>query len=373
MPPENVSDEVIVDLPSDVVALATDGSPPVDDKPIQTIRLRSDPDSDPKIAETLQKRIEAAEREREEARTAADESARRAATAEAAARAAAEARQRAEETASVRTEQAMRAHWAKVNADHQQIVGAIDAAKERELSARQAYIAAREAGDAAKEADALAQMTGAQTAIAQLETGRIAAEDQIGQTKRLFEQHAAEVSTPRQEPKPEPKPEPRAPTPDEWIDSARSVLGESAAWLKEHKEIVTDAKLNRKFLRFCDDYADDHGQSALKSAEFRKALSEKFFPDEARMENDRNPGNREDVEVEKPRARTPVSAPVSRAGNVFSSRNLDAAQVRLPPKLAAFVKSSGLDPTKYAIQAVAEIKAGRLPKNFLDPDYDHTV
>ena len=65
------------------------------------------------------------------------------------------------------------------------------------------------------------------------------------------------------------------------------------------------------------------------------------------------------------------SAPVSRGGNHFSSRNLDARSVKLPPALAKFVKDSGLDPTQYALGAVEDIKAGKLPKNFLDPDYDH--
>ena len=31
----------------------------------------------------------------------------------------------------------------------------------------------------------------------------------------------------------------------------------------------------------------------------------------------------------------------------------------------------GLDPVKYALQAVEDIKAGRLDKRFLDPDYPH--
>ena len=55
----------------------------------------------------------------------------------------------------------------------------------------------------------------------------------------------------------------------------------------------------------------------------------------------------------------------------FSSRNINAEKVKLPPKLAAFVRSAGLDPTQYALEAVAAIKAGNLPKNFLDPDYEH--
>ena len=57
----------------------------------------------------------------------------------------------------------------------------------------------------------------------------------------------------------------------------------------------------------------------------------------------------------------------------FSSRNPNAAQVKLPPKLAAFVKASGLNPTEFALGAVADIKAGKLPKDYLDPDYDHGI
>lgn len=71
------------------------------------------------------------------------------------------------------------------------------------------------------------------------------------------------------------------------------------------------------------------------------------------------------------RARVAAAAPVSRSGDVFSSRNPNAAKVKLPPKVAEFVRVSGLDPTKYAAEVVAQIKSGKLPKDWLDPDFPH--
>ena len=66
-----------------------------------------------------------------------------------------------------------------------------------------------------------------------------------------------------------------------------------------------------------------------------------------------------------------AAAPVSRGTNLFSSTNLSAKAGKLPPKLAQQVRDMGLDPVKYFHQAVEDIHAGKLPKNFLDSDYPH--
>ena len=132
-------------------------------------------------------------------------------------------------------------------------------------------------------------------------------------------------------------------------------------------------------MRFADEYAEDHGQGALKSADFVAALNAKFFPDETgneEVETRRERAAPEPVEeTPKPQrsTRSTTAAPVSRGNQFFSSKNPNASQVKLPPRLAAFVKSAGLNPTEYALSAVADIKAGRLPKDYLDPDYDHGI
>lgn len=312
------------------------------------------------------------QRERDEfARVNADIQARLA-DAEARATAAAEARGKAEETAILRENQAMRAHWARLHSDKSQIDSAISATQIEAASAERDYIAASEAGDVAKQAKAQRDMAKAEAHLIQLQQGRSAAEQQIEEAQRLFEDHARSRQQTETAPKAEPKREdpPRQQTPDEWIDTvAQKAMGDAGAeWLRENRELVTDAKKNRLFIAFANLYAEKHGQNALRNDEFVDALNREFFPD---RDQDRD----DDPEPPKQQQRrAPVSAPVSRSKDqFFSSRNLNATQVKLPPRLAAFVKASGLDPTEYALQAVADIKAGHLPKNYLDPDYDHGI
>ena len=356
------NDALVIDLPDDAVSVGADagGQGAARKATIGGRRERApaSPDAD---------RIASLERERDEAARVAAAHAARANDAEAVAHA-------ASTTAATRTEQAMRAHWAKINADKDRLVEAIAATQDREQAARREFISAREAGDTAREADAMAALSDAKAAIIQLDAGRVAAERQINETKQLFEDHyrdqrARSEQAARQVPTQDAT-APRQLSPDEWIETvAKTALGEAGAkWLRENRQYATDPKLNRKLLRLADDFADDHGREALRSQAFLDALDDKFLPD-------RDDGGDDAVTPPEPAARSPVrasSAPVSRNGNqFFSSRNLNASQVRLPPKLASFLKETGLDPVKYAAQAVADIKAGKLPKNYLDPDYDH--
>ena len=95
--------------------------------------------------------------------------------------------------------------------------------------------------------------------------------------------------------------------------------------------------------------------------------------DEKPARRSRRQAEPDEGEVERPRSRV-AAAPVSRGGNqFFSSRNMNASQVKLPSDLANFVKQAGLNPTEYALGIVAEIKAGKLPKQWLDPDYDRGI
>ena len=370
----DTDDELIVDIPNDAIDIGDkkDGGAvvaKVADEPMPGkatgVRASALAKGDPVKAEN--DRIAALERNLEAERS-------RAAAAEAAAIAAHESRIKAESTASERTEQAMRSHWAKINSDFSQIAGAIAQTQSEADIAQKEMIAAHEAGDMARVATAQRAMSKAEAALVQLESGRIAAEEEIARTKRVYESY-----TPTK-PEPAPKVEPRAPTPDEWIDSTRSALGdEGADWLRQNKQFATDPKMNRKLLRFADEYAEDHGQGALKSADFVAALNAKFFPDETgneEIETRRERAAPDPVEeAPKPQrsTRTTTAAPVSRGNQFFSSKNPNASQVKLPPRLAAFVKSAGLNPTEYALSAVADIKAGRLPKDYLDPDYDHGI
>lgn len=375
-----LDDDVIVAIPDDTVAI--DGV-----KPDATVEKKDDPPKRERSAggqfvgkaKVEPDRIAALERDVAEKQRLADEAQARAEQFAEQARLAHEARIKADETALVRERQAMGAHWEKLHSDKSQIETGIAAAQERERSAVERYTAAREAGDIKAEAEALKMLSESQSTIAQLEQGKIAIDGRISETQRLFEEHArarqkAEEDTQRerQERERQPPRQEAPPSPDEWIDKqAKAVLGTAGAdWLKAHKEFAADPKMNRKFLRFADDYADDHGRDALKSREFLAALNEKFFPDQ---DEEVDQEEREPEPVREERPRTKAAAPVQRRDQFFSSRNMNASQVRLPPKLAAFVKGAGLDPTQFALEAVQEIKAGKLPKNYLDPDYDHGI
>ncbi len=379
-----LDDEVIVKIPDESVVKVGDGdAAPVvtetKDPPARVSALarggRGRGDGDGGVKDDAAERIAALEREREEARREADEARRALAEATEAARAAQAGMRTAEDTAQLREQQAMRAHVLRLQADKSQIEGAISATQSEAAMAQRELIQAIESGDAKRQAAAQHAIAKAEAALSQLENGKYAAETELAKANRLFDQHEQSKTTKTAEPPPPERradPPPAVMTPEKWIDTtARDVLGEQGAdWLKANKQFATDPKMNRKFLRFADEYAEDHGQGALKSAAFLDALNDKFFPD---RETDRD---EPEPVVERPRqtARTTSSAPVSRGGNqFFSSRNLNASQVKLPPKLAAFVKQSGLNATEYALQCVADIKAGKLPKNYLDPDYDHGI
>lgn len=343
-------DDLIIDLPDDVVAVeggGTGAAPPA--------KAPLAPAADDEVASLRRERDSAAER---------------AARAEAAAQAAHERAVQADQVASRSTVEAMREHLGRVSADKEQISGAIASLQTDAANAEQAWVAAQEAGDYKQAAIEQRKIAKAEAALVALEQGRAAAEEQIEAARQRLLARQDELNR-----KPEPKPDPAPQTPDEWIDKSRNVLGDRGAeWLKSNKQFASDPKLNRKFLRFADDYVEDHGKDALRSQAFLDALNDRFVPKRERENDDvEMPAARDRTPEPAPQRRTPPAAPVSRGSNMFSSRNLDASQVRLPPRLAAFVKSAGLNPTEYAKSAVADIKAGRLPKDFLDPDYNHDL
>jgi len=161
-------------------------------------------------------------------------------------------------------------------------------------------------------------------------------------------------------------------TPDEWIGQFPR---KTQTWLRDNKDYVTDPSKHKALLEFANEWAADYGQATLHTPSFIEALNEKFSgeaSDDGDVTiNEDKPERAVERETPKPKAKTMSSAPVSRGGSHFSSKNMDARTVKLPPRLAAEVKAMGLDPTQYALGAVEDIKAGKLPKNFLDPDYDH--
>lgn len=392
----DTTDDFIVALPDDEIvhvkgsgaAQADAAGAPVNKREVKEPRARVSPlakDRGDDVAE--RRRLEAIERERDEARRLAEEAQARADALAERAQQEADARLQAEDTARLREDQAMRAHWSNLEAKKSQLDVALSAQKAASAAAERAVIDATEKGDASALAAAQKALAKAETAIGQLEAGLGEADRRIEETRRLFSEHdqqrEAQIAQRRQQEKErlEREAEERqrrqaqqqAPDPDAWINTtARKALGEDGAeWLRQNKAFVTDEKKNRAFLRFADQYADDYGKDALKSAEFIEALNERFSPEPGEERPARRSQQRQtEAEPEVERPRRSVAAPVSRGNQFFSSRNLNATQIKLPADLVQFARAAGLDVTEYAKGVVADIKAGKLPKTYLDPDYD---
>lgn len=370
-----IKDPDLIEIPPDAIQLGfdTDGMPRTD--PVDEV-----PKDEPK-APTLAE-LEALRREK-------DETAARLST-EAAARVKAEAEaKQAREATEVLTgkldttqKQALGAHYHKaysdykaVHSEHQQIVNAISSTETLAASLEQQALAAEEAGDRAKAIRLQREMARAEAHLTQLEAGKTAAAREVEDAKYKFQEAEQLVRTPATEVKPEPKPkaepevktvaEETKPDPDAWIDQwPKKTTGQ---WLKSHKDYVTDPAKHKQLIDFVQEWYNEG--NPVHTKDFVAALNEKFAPEDVEMSEE----TPKVVETKVPATKTKATpaAPVTRGANTFSSTNLSASTVRLPPKLAAFVKASGLDPTQYALGAVEDIKSGKLPKNFLDPDYDH--
>lgn len=384
MPPE-LDEDLVIEIPDDTVKLPgaeADAAPAA--KPAAAREEKPDPAAErgwraSKIARDPEHkgdadRLKELQRERDEAARRAEENEARARAMEEAARTASAEAAEASQRAALREQQAMAAHYRRLEADKAQLDQAISAAQMQAQAAEAALERAAEMGDAKAQAQAQRALARAESDLAQLENGRHAAEREIESTRSVFEDHMRRQQAQQEAKAKEPvRPEPRQPqqpaqpqTVDGWIDTAaRQALGDQgAAFLKANKHLVEDQKLNKRFLRFADYYAEKHGQSALKSDDFLDAVAAEF---------DLAPAEEIEEKPKAPPRRTASAAPVHRSTGHFSSRNLNASTVKLPPALAQHVKSMGLDPAKYALETVNLIKNGKLPKNYLDPDYDHGV
>lgn len=371
-------DDIVIDIPSDAIAIApgpvVDGVPtvvpepkepePVEDEP-KVAAKEPKPGPDPELQRQLEesnRRIADMAKRLEESETS---------------------RASAESDRVKVTDTAWRTHWAKVNSDHENLKGHIAATDAEITNAERELQSATTDNDPARISKATRDIARLEAMKTRLEDGRAGAAAEIEKTQRDYqtwvEQQKARDAAPKPEAKePERKAQPESMTADEWIETKAPQRLRS--WFREHPEFVTPGtKEQRRLDVFVAQYLLDNDRNPndiayLNSGEFRQALNDKFFPSEDHDmadEKPRTPAKREEAPRPAAKERAPAAAPVSRSGNYYSSTNTNAAQVRLPPKLAAFVKSSGLDPTQYALEAVQQIKEGKLPKNFLDQDYDH--
>lgn len=325
-----------------------------------------------KIADELAAARKEAAEAREEARRAREE-------ANAKIEAERQARIKAEGESGASDDRAIRAHWAKVNAEAEQINTAISATKQAMENARAVMKAAKETGDVDKEMkaqEALAELT---HDVRELERGKLGAETEKDRVREAYAK-MAEDRKKAPEVKEEPKVEPKR-SPDDWIAGVRKAVGDGVGdWLSKNKQYVTDPKLNAKVIAFADSFLKIE-EKPLNDPEFLKALNDKFGTKEKEPAKAADEGDVDDedaVEIEKPapkqaapKSKVTAAAPVSRSGKYFSSGNMDAKQAKLPPYLANLAREMGYDPIVYARNTVQAIKDGKLPKNYLDPDYPH--
>ncbi len=280
------------------------------------------------------------------------------------------ARQRAEKDALEASTHAWRSHMAKLQADSDVINTGLDACAGAQAAARRELRAAEEAGDVDRKIAATEALTLATSRLEEYQRGKRGVDAELARNKDPYEQFEAAVSERQRKPVEEPKkPEPKQLSPDEWVDTqAPSAI---RGWLKENREFIPGGKRARQLNRFVDQWLEDHDddRGTLDTKKFARALEEQFTPAEEVEEVVDEPVRAAPKPQQK--NRTAAAAPVSRDASVKS--NGTGRQIRLPPDVAAFVRQSGLDPTKYAEGVVQDMKEGRLPKEWLDPEYDRGI
>lgn len=382
------NDALVIEIPATgLIPAAAEGDPPREEK---TVPLHDEGISakDAEISEALEKMRQ----ERDAERSVREQRDREAAEARTTLENERKARADTEAKLSTVTDTAMRHEWATVNSEHQQLASALDNNKSETETAKEAlrsYNLAlhKAAADGNLELqhqynngvvaaqEKLANLAASRIA---LESGKSGAEEEIKRTERKIKDQiaardAAALAAKEAKDKEPPATEaPRQQTPDEWIDTQRKVIGSRPAdWLSEHKEFVTDPKLHKKLLAFAKSFPDLEDKP-LDSEEFIEALNAKFFPEADAV----------DDPYEKPAApaakATPVktnkgraSAPVNGQSGYFSSNNTRAEKIKLHPYLVQKAKELGYDPAEYGLFIKKGIDEGKMPKNYLDPDYPH--
>lgn len=374
---ETKTDADLIEIPADLLTSGTDA----DGTPITVATDKAKGGAVETEEKPAKKLVTLAELEAQKA--IADEERRLREAAEAAAKTEREGKADAEKRASTSQGHAINAHLHKTYSDYarthgevQQIASAIASTEALAASQEKEYVAAAADGDHVRMARVQREIAKLEAERVALETGKRGAEVALNEAKYHYETATAAYGQTADPKKEEATPEvktveekPKTVTPDDWIASCPVA---AQPWLREHKEFATDKRANRRLLRFVDKYLDenDDDQKVLNSPEFVKALNEEFFPEEAETMAEEPEVK---VVAEKPKAKAVAAAPVSRGGGVFSSTNLNASKVRLPADVVSFCKQAGLNPEMYAAGVVEDIKAGRKPKEWLDPGYDRGI
>lgn len=354
----------IIEIPSDEIALGhdADGLP-------KTISTAHEADPVVEAKDETAAKLEALQREKED--LARERDARAAEAAEHAKQLAAEkaARLAAEEKATKATGISWESHWERVNSDAANVESGLSQIKQLVDAAKRDLRSASEASDHDKVAELTEQIGTLTNNRIELERAERITKAEVEKARRGYQSYAEgqEKTTKEVEPEVKKDPEPKQLSPDEWI---RQFPRKTSTWLREHPDYVVGGPKHDKLLKFAKEWVDDYGQPTLHTPAFIDAMNKEFDP-----QDNEEPTMAEEVEeapVEKPKPKTRAlpSAPVSRGNSVFSSSNPNAEKIWLEPKLKNMLVTMGLDPTKWALQAREDIKAGKLPKEYLDPGYD---
>lgn len=341
--------DIEIDLPAEIAA-AHGWTPPADDAKKQKAESKTKEAAKPAVSE---RDLEAARRQVTETQTRLREI-------ETTAQAEREARLRAEEQAFKNQAYALNAHLARVTADHDQFETAIKTWETQAEMAKHQMASAAENGDWKTHADMQSVLAHAQATIAQLESGKAGAKSEIEKAQRLREEAAARAEAEiRREPERK-DPEPKKVTPEEYISTVRGAIGDDGAkWLEDHKEFVTDGRLNQKMRTFIEDWVDRHGESALRTQALADALDERFFPGTKKAAQDPEPSNDDeetDVSEEEEAPKRAPAAPVSRQVN-SAVRSPTAVQGGNKIRLSA-------DEQAIAVQLYPDIPAADARKRY---------
>lgn len=246
------------------------------------------------------------------------------------------ARQEAERLVKEREREVSSSRIRAEDAEYDAILNAIDAAKAESESAERAIAIASEAGDHKTVAEANKRLARAEGRLAQLEDGKSAIED--AKTRE-----AARLRAERENP-PERKTQER-PTLEQYIDSLPNLLPSQKEWLREHPDTLTDNRINMR-LQGAHVEAEDQGLRP-GSKKYFEYLEQRLGYSEQEEE--------EDTQV----ARTPVSAPPSRAATNPSTGRPSSRQITLTPEQREIARLSGIDEITYAkqLQRLNEAKA----------------
>lgn len=243
------------------------------------------------------------------------------------------------------------AHNAKYNAlvsRYDMINGHIAAAESRESSIKKEIRAALEAGDAEKAADL--QMEAARVAARKLqyEDSKADIEAAAQRAKAENEERAARHAE---------QPAPQTQHADPFEARIASLSEPSKAWLRNHRECVSDAAMNAKVMWAHED--------AMKNG-LRPDSPQYFAHLEMRMGYGEESDDGDNVEIvdAKPSGRAPA-APVSRGQSRPDPRtgHLGNNRYQLSREEADMAAELGMTPTEYATYKIKALKEGRYANN----------